>query len=99
LAGLGRFLDPDALDVDELAPEPARDQHADPRGPRLRSVPGVGPVPAAPFLAARDEAPRFRHAHQLEASLGLGPREYSSGENQRRGPLTKAGHSRTRWRS
>jgi transposase len=39
----------------------------------------------------------FRHAHQLEASLGLVPREYSSGETQRRGPITKAGHSRTRW--
>jgi transposase len=25
------------------------------------------------------------------------PREYSSGETQRRGPITKAGHSRTRW--
>jgi transposase len=24
-------------------------------------------------------------------------REYSSGETQRRGPITKAGHSRTRW--
>ena len=25
------------------------------------------------------------------------PREYSSGETQRRGPITKAGHSRARW--
>jgi transposase len=25
------------------------------------------------------------------------PREYSSGEAQRRGAITKAGHSRTRW--
>jgi transposase len=25
------------------------------------------------------------------------PREYSSGERQPRGPITKAGHSRTRW--
>ena len=25
------------------------------------------------------------------------PREFSSGETQRRGPITKAGHSRTRW--
>jgi len=25
------------------------------------------------------------------------PREYSSGESQRRGPITKAGHSRTCW--
>ena len=69
----------------------------DPRVPRLRSVPSVGPVTAAAFLAAIDDAQRFHHAHQLEAYLGLVPREYSSGETQRRGPITKAGHSRTRW--
>jgi len=69
----------------------------DPRVPRLRSVPSVGPVTAAAFIAAIDDAHRFRHAHQLEAYLGLVPREYSSGETQRRGAITKAGHSRTRW--
>jgi transposase len=69
----------------------------DPRVPRLRSVPCVGPVTAAAFRAAVDDAQRFRHAHQLEAYLGLVPREYSSGETQRRGPITKAGDSRTRW--
>jgi transposase len=42
----------------------------DPRVPRLRSVPGVGPVTAAAFLAAVDDAQRFHHAHQLEAYLG-----------------------------
>src|SRR5712692_6726875 len=68
----------------------------DPRVPRLRSVPGVGPVTAAAFLAAVDDAQRFHHAHQLEAYLGLVPREYSSGETQRRRPITKAGHSRVR---
>ena len=52
----------------------------DPRVPRLRSVPSVGPVTAAAFLAAIDDAARFPHAHQLEAYLGLVPREYSSGD-------------------
>jgi transposase len=69
----------------------------DPRVPRLRSVPSIGPVTAAAFLAAIDDAQRFHHAHQLEAYLGLVPGEYSSGETQRRGAITKAGHSRTRW--
>jgi transposase len=69
----------------------------DPRVPRLRSVPSIGPVTAAAFLAAIDDVGRFHHAHQLEAYLGLVPREYSSGETQRRGPITKAGHSRVRW--
>src|SRR5262249_6474525 len=39
----------------------------DPRVPRLRSVPSVGPVTAAAFLAAIHDAQRFRHAHPLEA--------------------------------
>jgi transposase len=69
----------------------------DPRVPRLRSVPCVGPVTAAAFLAAIDDVGRFHHAHQLEAYLGLVPREHSSGDTQRRGPITKAGHSHTRW--
>jgi transposase len=63
----------------------------DPRAPRLRSVPSIGPVTAAAFRAAIDDVGRFRHAHQLEAYLGLVPREYSSGDTQRRGPITKAG--------
>jgi transposase len=69
----------------------------DPRVPRLRSVPSIGPITAAAFLAAIDDAQRFHHAHQLEAYLGLVPGERSSGETQRRGSITKAGHSRTRW--
>jgi transposase len=35
----------------------------DPRVPRLRSVPCVGPVTAAAFLAAFDDVGRFRHEH------------------------------------
>jgi len=69
----------------------------DPRVPHLRSVPSIGPVTAAAFLATIDDVGRFHHAHHLEAYLGLVPREYSSGDTQRRGPITKAGHSRTRW--
>jgi len=40
---------------------------------------------------------RFRGAHEVEAYLGLVPRELSSGESQRRGRITKAGHTRVRW--
>lgn len=33
----------------------------------------------------------------MEADLGLVPSERSSGENQHRGSITKAGNSRARW--
>src|SRR5712691_9257148 len=69
----------------------------DERVQRLRSVPSVGPVTAAAFVATIDDVQRFHHAHQVEAYLGLVPREYSSGESQYRGHITKVGHARMRW--
>ena len=69
----------------------------DARVQRLRTVPSVGPVTAAAFVATIDDAQRFRRAHEVEAYLGLVPRELSSGEHQRRGRITKAGSTRMRW--
>jgi transposase len=70
---------------------------SDPRAHRLCTVPGVGPVTAATFVATVDRVERFAGAHQLEAYLGLVPRERSSGEKQCRGRITKAGNGRARW--
>jgi len=39
---------------------------------------------------------RFESPRQLMAYLGLGPREHSSGDRERRGSLTKAGNSHCR---
>src|SRR5262249_34746200 len=69
----------------------------DERVGRLQGVPTIGPVTAAASVAAIDEASRFRHPHEVEAYLGLVPRELSSGETQRRGRITKAGSRRVRW--
>ncbi len=63
---------------------------------RLTSVPGVGPVTATAFKATLDDVARFRGAAQVAAYLGLVPRERSSGEQQHRGRITKAGNSRLR---
>jgi transposase len=63
---------------------------------RLTTVPGVGAVTAATFVAVVDRAERFGHASQLRSYLGLVPSEYSSGESQIRGHLTKAGNRRLR---
>jgi hypothetical protein len=51
-------------------------------------APGVGPVTATAFVATVDDVRRFRGAHQVEAYLGLVPREWSSSEIQRRGHIT-----------
>ena len=68
----------------------------DPQVRRLDTAPGIGPVTAATFVAILDRADRFVGPHQLEAYLGLVPREYSSGERQVRGRITKGGNTRLR---
>ena len=70
---------------------------SDPRVRRLQTAPGVGPIIAATFVATVDRAERFSGPHQAEAYLGLVPREYSSGEHQARGRITKAGNTRLRY--
>lgn len=74
-------------------------QHAaaDPVVRRLETVPNIGPVTALSFVATLDRVERFHGAHEVEAYLGLVPSERSSGEQQRRGPITKRGSGRTRW--
>ncbi len=63
---------------------------------RLCTAPSVGPVTAAAFSSTVDDAHRFKSAHQVEAYLGLTPSEWSSGEKQCKGHITKAGNSRMR---
>lgn len=69
----------------------------DPVVARLTTVPSIRPVTAAAFVATLDDVGRFAGAHQVEAFLGLTPTEYSSGEQQRRGRISKTGNPRLRW--
>jgi transposase len=69
----------------------------DPVVQRLCTAPGIGPVTAVAFVSTLDQVDRFDRAHQVESYLGLVPREFSSGERQQRGSVTKAGNGRLRW--
>jgi len=83
--------------VDNVDAELARLAEQDDAARRLMTMPGVGPVVSLGFVAIVDRIDRFRNAHQLESYLGLVPREWSSSEVQRRGPITKTGNKRMRW--
>jgi len=63
---------------------------------RLTTAPGVGLIVASVFVSVVDEAHRFRHAHQVEAYLGLVPAETSSGDRRRLGAITKHGNAYAR---
>jgi transposase len=84
----------------QIAAADARLAHvaaADPVVAQLMTLPGIGPVTAVAFVATLDDVTRFASAHQVEAYLGLTPREYSSGEQQRRGRISKTGNARMRY--
>jgi Transposase IS116/IS110/IS902 family len=62
----------------------------------LRCFRGIDTLSAMILLAEIVDFQRFRHPRELMAYLGLVPSEYSSGEVQRRGAITKAGNTHAR---
>lgn len=64
---------------------------ADERVQILESVPGVGPRTAEAIAAYLHEPKRFTSGKQVSAYVGLVPRQYQSGETDRRGRITRRG--------
>jgi transposase len=64
---------------------------ADARVRLLETVPGLGPRTAEAVVAHLDDPKRFKSGKQVAAYGGLVPRQYQSGEDDRRGRITKRG--------
>lgn len=62
----------------------------------LQSVPGVGPITAATFVATLGTPERFAESACVASYLGLAPSTYNSGERERHGRITKRGSSEAR---
>jgi len=63
----------------------------------LTSIPGIGELTAAKFIAEVPDVTRFESAGQLAAYAGLTPRQHSSGSSvHRRARLVKTGNGRFR---
>lgn len=58
---------------------------------RLDVISGIGVLTATALWASVGEIQRFRRARQFAAWLGLPPREHSSGQRRRLGPMSKRG--------
>lgn len=69
----------------------------DPRCQLLMSIPGVGPVSALVLTAEISDVSRFSRAEQIAKYFGLVPKEDSSGDRRRLGPITKEGSRLARW--
>jgi len=59
----------------------------------LRSIPGIGLLTSTALIASVGDPSRFRSGRRLASSLGLVPREHSSGSSRRLGAITKRGDS------
>jgi transposase len=63
----------------------------------IQTIPGVGPVLAAVFVAEIGDVHRFAAAPPLCSWAGLTPRHHQSDTTVRRGPITKQGPRLVRW--
>jgi transposase len=59
----------------------------------LRSIPGVGRCTAEVVVAYLDNPQRFENGRQVSAYAGLVPKQFQSGETDRRGRISRRGPS------
>ena len=83
-------------DLDEQIEKLALSPLYKPAVDRLRCFRGISTIAAMTLATEIGDWRRFERPGQLMAYLGLVPSEHSSGDRERRGPITKAGNSRCR---
>lgn len=67
-----------------------------PEAQLLLTVPGIGVLTATALVAFVGDPGRFRSGRDFAAYLGLTPREYSTGQVRRLGPISKQGNTYVR---
>jgi transposase len=83
--------------IEELTRDVEQEAGRRPEAVALMTQPGIGPVLSLAFLLTLGTARRFRRGKQVASYLGLNPAEYSSGERQRLGHISKQGNPMLRW--
>ena len=78
--------------IDELDQQVSAQARERPQACRLMTHPGVGPVTALATEVFLGDPSRFADAKALASYVGMIPSEYSSGDRQRLGRLTKQGN-------
>lgn len=82
-----------ALDtrIAECDQQIARQSQADPVVKRLQRCPSIGPLTADALVATMGDARHYQNGRQFAASLGITPRQQSSGGKSRLGKITRRG--------
>jgi len=65
----------------------------DPMARRLQQLRGVGPLVSTALIAAVGNGDQFRRGRQMAASIGLTPKQFSSGGKERLLGISKRGDS------
>lgn len=77
--------------IGELDREIEQIARSEPAAKRLMQLRGVGPIIATAMLATVGDARQFRNGRQMSASLGITPRQCSSGGKERLLGISKRG--------
>ena len=97
IQSLERLIDALDQEVDLFARLARGKLVADPGYRAAQTIPGVGPVLAAVFVAEIGDVHRFPTAPHLASWAGLTPKHHESDTHVRRGRITKQGSKLVRW--
>lgn len=86
-------LEQEIKELDKLVKETAKQ---DENVKLLQSMDGIGPITALAFKSEIDQAKRFENSKDVGAYIGLTPKQYSSGETNRQGSISKQGSKQLR---
>ena len=92
LDGIDRQLDPLDRDLEQIAAGSAGSRAGGDPDP----VSGISTRTALGLIAEIGDFARFSHPRELASWLGISPCEHSSGDQQHRGHITKAGNGHAR---
>ena len=92
-----RMLDELDPQIAELTWQVEQEAQRRPEAIELMTQPGVGPLVSLAFVLTLGIARRFPRGKQVASYLGLNPAEYSSGDRQRLGHISKQGNQMLRW--
>jgi transposase len=85
------------FEIDTFARLVTQRLRGDPGYRALQTIPGVGPLLAAVFVAEIGDIDRFARPQQLASWAGLTPKHHESDTTVHRGRITKQGSTLVRW--
>jgi transposase len=94
---LRRLIDAFTFEIDILAGRTGAQLAHDPGFQAVQTIPGVGPVLGAVFLAEIGDVTRFGRPEKLCSWAGMTPRHRESDTKVHRGRITKQGNHLVRW--